>query len=151
MKTFVVSLAVKTMLTMLILGGANLTAGRPTHIADNLRPAVADNPPSANRAPSGKQKSSNPAPKAKADESKVVARDMFGIVRDIKDSRLTIQTRTGQLIQVDAATAMQAHLSVAPVVGHAVEVRGTSDASGILHAETILRAKDSPAMWPPDR
>jgi hypothetical protein len=57
----------------------------------------------------------------------------------------------GQLIQVDAATAMQAHLSVVPVVIHAVEVRGTTDASGVVHAETILRAKDSPAMWAADR
>jgi Domain of unknown function (DUF5666) len=91
------------------------------------------------------------ADKAKAGESKVVAHDIFGVVRAIKGSQLTIQVRTGQLIQVDATTAMQAHLSVVPVVSHAIEVRGTTDASGVLHAETILRAKDSPAMWAADR
>jgi hypothetical protein len=80
-----------------------------------------------------------------------VARDIFGIVYAVKGSQLTMQVRTGQLIQVDAATAMQAHLSVVPVVGHAVEVRGTADASGVVHAETILRAKDSRAMWAADR
>jgi hypothetical protein len=89
--------------------------------------------------------------KGRAGESRVVARDIFGIVRAVKGSQLTIQTRTGQMIQVDAATAMQAHLSVVPVVSHAIEVRGTTDASGVVHAETILRAKDSPAMWAADR
>ena len=150
MKTFPEALTVKSVLAILILGGANVIVGWPTHIANNLWPALG-NPPSANRALSREQTATNTAGKAKASESKIVAHDIFGTVRSIKDSRFAIQTRTGELIQVDAATAMQAHLSVMPVVGHAVEVRGTTDASGILHAETVLHAKDSPAMWAPDR
>lgn len=104
----------------------------------------------AGAAQSDPQTTTNHA-KEKAGEPKVVARDVFGVVRTIKGAQLTIQGRTGQLIQVDAATAMQAHLSVIPVVGHAVEVRGTMDSSGVVHAQTILRAKDSPAMWAADR
>jgi len=77
--------------------------------------------------------------------------EVYGTVRSIKGSQLTIQTRTGGSVQVDAAAAIRAHLSVVPVLGHAVHVRGTSDKKGVLHAETILRAKDSPAGWPADR
>ena len=77
--------------------------------------------------------------------------ELYGTVRSIKGSQLTIQTRTGRSVQVDAAAAIKAHLSVVPVLGHAVHVRGTSDKKGVLHAETILRAKDSPAGWPADR
>ena len=104
----------------------------------------------ANAAQSEKQKTSDKG-NAKSGESKIVARDVFGIVQTINGSQLTIQTRNGQSVPVDATTAMQAHLSVVPVVGHAVEVRGTADASGLIHAETILHAKDSPALWAADR
>jgi hypothetical protein len=33
----------------------------------------------------------------------------------------------------------------------AVTAEGTYDAQGVLHAQTIVRAKDSVALWPPDQ
>ncbi len=77
-------------------------------------------------------------------------REVYGKIASVDGSRLTIQIRTGT-VQVDAAAAVQAHRVVPLVIGHAVVIRGASDAKGILHADTILRAKESPATWPPDR
>jgi hypothetical protein len=95
-----------------------------------------------------------PAPQAEKTSpasSSAGSHEVYGTVRSIKGSQLTLQTRTGVLTQVDAAAAMKVHLSVVPVVGHALDVRGTTDKKGMLHAQTILRAKDSPAGWPADR
>jgi len=63
----------------------------------------------------------------------------------------TLQTRTGTLVQVDAKPAIAADRSVTLIVGHAIDVKGTLDKAGVLHAETIQRAKDSTAIWPADR
>ncbi|MFZ3325961.1 MAG: hypothetical protein WA231_08750 [Methylocella sp.] len=38
------------------------------------------------------------------------------------------------------------------VPGNAYTVQGTTyDSTGALHAQTVGRAKASPAIWPPDR
>jgi hypothetical protein len=37
------------------------------------------------------------------------------------------------------------------LVGHAIVATGTWDKKGVLHAEIVQKAKDSPAVWPPDR
>src|ERR1700752_1480222 len=79
------------------------------------------------------------------------AHDVFGTIRNIKGSQLTIETRTGRLMQVDATEAIRAHLSVPLAEANTIEVRGTLDAQGVLHAETILRAMDLPELWPDDR
>jgi hypothetical protein len=77
--------------------------------------------------------------------------DIYGTVRAVKGSQFTIEARAGRLVQVDASTAFQTYRGVNPTVGHAVGVRGTFDAKGVLHAEMVMRAKDSSAMWPADR
>jgi hypothetical protein len=79
------------------------------------------------------------------------AHDVFGTIRNIKGSQLTIETRTGRLVQVDATEAIRAHLSVPLAEANTVEVRGTLDAQGVLHAEAILRVMDLPELWPDDR
>ena len=38
-----------------------------------------------------------------------------------------------------------------PAVGHGTLVRGTIDEDGVVHANTVMHAKDSPQMWSPDR
>ncbi len=78
-------------------------------------------------------------------------REIFGKIGSIEGSRLTIRTRTGTVVQVDASAATAGGRSTPLVVGRAVDIVGMIDAAGTLHAERIMRAKESPALWPPDR
>jgi hypothetical protein len=55
------------------------------------------------------------------------------------------------MLEVDAATAMKTHRSALLRVGGSVLVQGPMDAKGVLHSETIQRAKGSPAAWGADR
>jgi hypothetical protein len=36
-------------------------------------------------------------------------------------------------------------------VGHGIIVRGIFGPGGVLQADTLLHAKDNPALWPADR
>jgi hypothetical protein len=76
---------------------------------------------------------------------------IFGTIRVMKGSQLTIETRDKRMIEVDAATAMKTYRSAVLAVGGTVLVQGPMDAKGVLHAETVQRAKRSPAAWPGDR
>jgi hypothetical protein len=76
--------------------------------------------------------------------------DVYGKLLRTQGSRFTIETRTGKTVHVDATTAIREDNINLVRVGHAVVARGTYDAQGVLHAETILRWKDSPSLWPPD-
>jgi hypothetical protein len=77
--------------------------------------------------------------------------ELYGKITAVKDSRLTIQPRTSHAVEVDATDAVRARLSTPLIVGRAVLVRGDYDSKGVLHAQAILRAKDSAALWPADR
>jgi PQQ enzyme repeat len=77
--------------------------------------------------------------------------EISGIVQDIDSSTLTLVVRTGDLLKVDAAAAIANFQAAVPSVGHGILVRGTIDEDGVLHADTLLHAKDSSAMWQPDR
>ena len=76
--------------------------------------------------------------------------EIYGTIRTMTGSQLGLQTRTG-LVRVDAADALRTYQSAVLFVGRSVMVRGAFDAAGVLHAQTILRAKDSPEFWSPDR
>jgi hypothetical protein len=78
-------------------------------------------------------------------------REIYGKIQSIKGTMFTLQTRSGALIQVDAKPAVTAQRSVNLLVGHAIAVKGTVDKAGVLHAELVQKAKDSPAIWPADR
>jgi hypothetical protein len=78
-------------------------------------------------------------------------REIYGKVQSVKGSMVTIQTRTGAVVQVDAKPATAAARSVNLMVGHAVSVRGTVDKAGVVHAQVVQKAKDSAAVWPEDR
>ena len=64
---------------------------------------------------------------------------------------ITLKTRTGKLVQVDAKHAMEAYRSAPLVVGRAIAFKGTMDERGTVRAETLQRVKDSSALWPADR
>jgi hypothetical protein len=82
---------------------------------------------------------------------KSATHEISGTIRSMKGMRLTVETRTGSMVQVDAGPATEAHRCVALALDHAIDAIGTTDKAGVLHAETVQHAKPSPAMWSPDR
>jgi uncharacterized protein DUF5666 len=82
-----------------------------------------------------------------------LSHEISGIVKSIDagGSQLTVETRSGRLVQVDASAAIQTNRVNIPPVGHAVKVQGTYDAKGVLQASLIQRAKDSSVGWSADR
>jgi hypothetical protein len=77
--------------------------------------------------------------------------DVFGTVVAIDGVEITVLKRDGDLIQVDGSAAFAHSHAAEPSVGHGIEVRGSDGEGGVLHAETLLHAKDHSAMWPLDR
>jgi hypothetical protein len=53
-------------------------------------------------------------------------------------------------VTVDNSLAVKSYHSVIPSVGGALLVRGEYDAKGVLHARSILRAKNLKALWGKD-
>jgi hypothetical protein len=92
------------------------------------------------------------APKAGAQDAAArPERVIFGRIDSISGSRLVIRTRTGARVRVDALAATASGNSAVLFAGRAVRVAGTVDTAGVLHAKNILRERDSPAFWEPDR
>jgi hypothetical protein len=91
------------------------------------------------------------AQKSQASAEQNVPREIYGKIESVKGTMLTLRTRSGDLVQVETKPAQDAYHSAPLVVGRAVSVKGTADKAGVIHAEVVLRAKDSSAMWPPDR
>ena len=88
----------------------------------------------------------------KVEENNAAAvHEVYGKVQSIKETMIAIRTRTGSTVQVESAPALKAERSAPIIVGHAICARGTIDKKGVMHAESIQRAKDSSAMWPADR
>ncbi len=73
-----------------------------------------------------------------------------GTIERINGSLITLRARSRR-VEVDTTKAQAADLSYALIIGGSVLARGTRDATGLLHADAILRAKASPEQWPPDR
>jgi hypothetical protein len=76
---------------------------------------------------------------------------IYGTIRSIKGSQLTIETRDKRMLRVDATTAIKTYRTVVLAVDRTINASGTYDAKGVLHAETIQRAKSSPTTWLADR
>lgn len=77
--------------------------------------------------------------------------EVTGTLVKLSGSIATLKTRTGTLVRVDAAQALKNERSADLVVGEPFDVRGTYEASGVMRAAAIVRAKPSPATWTPDR
>ena len=76
---------------------------------------------------------------------------IFATIKTVAGGNVTVATRTGKLIRVDAAIAIKAKESVALLVDEPVRVLGSYDAAGILRATSIVHAKPSQKGWPTDR
>lgn len=77
--------------------------------------------------------------------------EVTGTLLTVNGARLTLRTRDGRLVTVDAAAALKNERTGDLVVGKPFNVRGTYDAAGVMHAAAIVRAKPSTSSWPPDR
>jgi hypothetical protein len=76
---------------------------------------------------------------------------IYGTITTVNGDLLTIKTRTGALVNVDATQAVQEYASVLLLVGEPVRILGSYNTSNVLQATSVARAKPSPALWPPDR
>jgi Domain of unknown function (DUF5666) len=92
-----------------------------------------------------------PASQAAAKRVDKASHQICGTIRAMKGSQLTVETREKHMVEVDTATAIKTYRSAVLAVGGAVIIQGRRDARGVLHAETIQRAKSSPANWPADQ
>ena len=76
---------------------------------------------------------------------------LSGWVDRINGTELMIKKRNGDHARIDAKPAQDAFQSVPIGMEEAITAEGNYDAQGVLHAQTIVRAKDFRALWPPDR
>jgi hypothetical protein len=77
--------------------------------------------------------------------------EVTGTLLAASGSSLTLRTRTGTIVRVDASVALRQERSGDLVVGEPFNVRGKYDAARVLHAVAIVRAKPSESTWLPDR
>jgi hypothetical protein len=75
---------------------------------------------------------------------------LTGRIVAIEGNTLTLEARGGRTITVDLTEAMRSSKSVVPVPGRVVVVTGRFAASGVLHADEMLRAKASEELWRQD-
>jgi hypothetical protein len=77
--------------------------------------------------------------------------EIFGTISTVNGDVISIVTRNGTQIDVDATEAVQAYQSVTLLVDEPVRIIGRFDSSNLLHATVITRAKQSRELWPSDR
>jgi hypothetical protein len=77
--------------------------------------------------------------------------EIYGTIKRVGDGKMTLEKRDGTPVVVAVADAIDADLSVELWEGEQVRVIARSDSAHVLHAANIMRAKPSPAAWPPDR
>jgi hypothetical protein len=90
-------------------------------------------------------------PPAARPELPAEGHEIFATIKTVAGSKLTVATRTGERLRVDAATAIKAKLSVGLLVDEPVRLLGSFDGAGVLKATSIGHAKPSPKGWPADR
>jgi hypothetical protein len=75
-----------------------------------------------------------------------------GTLVSVAGSQLTLLTRAGHNVQVDAAPARAAELAPSLVVGQPYTVIAPrEDSTTLLEATSITRAKPGQGAWPPDQ
>ena len=74
-----------------------------------------------------------------------------GWIDQINGNQLTVRKRDGTHMLIDDTLAVAAGQSAPFGMEDSITAIGTTDANGVLQAQTIVRAKDSVALWPPDQ
>lgn len=77
--------------------------------------------------------------------------ELSGWIDGISSNLLTVKKRDGTKAQIDITQAIALDQAAPIDMEEAVTALGTTDANGILQAQSIFRAKDSPALWPADQ
>jgi hypothetical protein len=78
--------------------------------------------------------------------------EITGVLEHADRLVLTLRTRAGKIAQVNDSDALRTNQIGVLVPGNAYTVEGTTyDSTGALRAQSVGRAKASPAIWPPDR
>ncbi|MGH6848995.1 MAG: hypothetical protein ACREDD_00850, partial [Methylocella sp.] len=78
--------------------------------------------------------------------------EITGVLEHAEGALLTLRTRAGTIARVDDSDAVRREQTGVLVQGNAYTAQGTTyDSAGALLAQIVLRAKPSPAIWPPDR
>jgi hypothetical protein len=86
-----------------------------------------------------------------APQPAVSEHEIYGTITSVDGTSLTIETRTGTFLSVDASTAIANDQSINNLKDNKpVRVVGDFNSSGVLVATAITRAKNSPDSWPPD-
>jgi outer membrane protein assembly factor BamB len=93
----------------------------------------------------------SPAPVSSQAAIPASGNQVSGWIDQINGTELVLKKRDGTHVTIDAKPAEDAFQSVPISMEEAVTAEGTYDAQGVLHAQTIVRAKDSVALWPPDQ
>jgi hypothetical protein len=75
--------------------------------------------------------------------------EVSGTIKSASGPTMVLSTRFGTEVTVNVTDAVQSQQVAAS--GNALTVIGTFHADGTLFAQSIARAKSSPALWPPDR
>jgi hypothetical protein len=92
------------------------------------------------------------AAKSAALNAHVPPHEITGVLEHAEGVVLTLRTRAGQIARVDDSDSLRSEKIGVLVQGNAYTAQGTTyDSTGALRAQTVTRAKPSPAIWPPDR
>jgi hypothetical protein len=91
------------------------------------------------------------AAKPAALNSNAPPHEITGVLEHADGPVLTLRTRAGKIALVNDSDALRRGQIGVLVAGNAYTVQGTYNSTGALHAQAVLRAKASPAIWPPDR
>jgi hypothetical protein len=77
--------------------------------------------------------------------------EIYGIIRAIDGTKLTVARRDGTTISVDGSNADKTQRYAEPYLGNGVIVQGRFAQNGVFQADMVLHAKKDAAMWPADR
>jgi hypothetical protein len=74
-----------------------------------------------------------------------------GKIVSINKDQLQVETREKRNVEIDASEAIKNFRVNSYSTGSLITVYGAYDAKGVLHAQSIQRAKNLPSAWPADR
>lgn len=77
-------------------------------------------------------------------------RQFWGTVKSSEGTRMTLELRTGRLLQVDVSSAIKEQRATPVPVGQPARVTGRMSATGIFEATTVIRARGR-SLWGADR
>jgi hypothetical protein len=92
-----------------------------------------------------------PAAQTVASQALPVGNEVSGWIDGINGNVLTLRKRDGGHVTVDISAAVAAFQAAPIFMEEPVTAIGTTDAQGVLQAQTVVRAKDSRDLWPPDQ